>query len=365
MSIFQYVLNHPQKAQMRIAIVAPPFISVPPKKYGGTELFLAELAAGLAKKGVDLTLYTNGESTLPVPIKWLYKADEWPISGEAEANLKSLNHSAWAVEDAMRDGADIIHLNNATGLSLGRFTDIPILYTVHHAYEQALDSYYSHFPAVTYATISDFQAKKLNVPKVKTIHHGIDLSKYQYQGKKEPYLCFLGRLAPQKGTHIAVQIAKEAGIPLKIAGEIQPCYRSYWEQQIKPHVDGKFIEYVGEVGLEEKNVLLGNSMALLFPIEWDEPFGLVLVESMACGTPVLALPGGSVKEIVKEGYGGRVRSTAKELAACVKNIGIEPATVRAYVEECFSAERMVDDYIKLYSSIIRDNAIPDTISQVA
>jgi glycosyltransferase involved in cell wall biosynthesis len=350
---------------MRIAIVAPPFISVPPKKYGGTELFIAELAAGLAKKGVDLTLYTNGESTLPVPIKWLYEADEWPITGEAEANLKSLNHSAWAVQDAMRDRADIIHLNNATGLSVSRFTDIPIVYTVHHAYEPSLDTYYAQFPEVTYATISDFQAKKMNVPRVKTIHHGIDLSNYQYQGKKEPYVCFLGRLAPQKGTHIAVQIAKEAGIPLKIAGEIQPCYRSYWEQQIKPHVDGKFIEYVGEVGLEEKNVLLGNATAMLFPIEWDEPFGLVLVESMACGTPVLALPGGSVKEIVKEGYGGRVRNTAKELAACVKNIGIEPATVRAYVEECFSAERMVDDYIELYSSVIRDATIPDTISQVA
>src|SRR6266851_4902346 len=126
---------------MRIAIVAPPFISVPPKKYGGTELFIAELASGLAKKGVDLTLYTNGESTLPVPMKWLYEEDEWPIVGEAEANLKSLNHSAWAVEDAIRDGVDVIHLNNAPGLSLARFTDIPFVYTVHHAYEEMLADY--------------------------------------------------------------------------------------------------------------------------------------------------------------------------------------------------------------------------------
>jgi glycosyltransferase involved in cell wall biosynthesis len=350
---------------MRIAIVAPPFISVPPKKYGGTELFIAELAGGLAKKGVDITLYTNGESTLPVPTKWLYEGDEWPIAGEAEANLKSLNHASWAVEDAIRDGADIIQVNNAPGLCLARFSDIPFVYTVHHAYEKMLDDYYASFPQVTFATISDFQGKRLSVPKIKTIHHGIDLSNYQYREKKEPYLCFLGRIAPQKGTHLAIQIAKEAGIPLKIAGEIQPIYRPYYEQQIKPHIDGKFIEYVGEVGLAEKNVLLGNSMAMLFPIEWDEPFGLVLVESMACGTPVLALPGGSVKEIVKEGYGGRVRDTAKELAICAKNLDIPPATVRSYVEEFFSAERMVDDYFDLFSAIIRDNAIPDSISQVA
>ncbi len=116
-------------------------------------------------------------------------------------------------------------------------------------------------------------------------------------------------------------------------------------------------------GLEEKNVLLGNSMAMLFPIQWDEPFGLVLVESMACGTPVLAMPGGSVKEIVKEGMGGRVRNTAKELAVCAKNLDIAPATVRAYVEEFFSAERMVEDYIELYSAIISNTAIPPDYHQ--
>jgi glycosyltransferase involved in cell wall biosynthesis len=351
---------------MKIAVVAPPFISVPPKKYGGTELFIAELAAGLAKKGVDLTLYTNGESTLPVPTKSLYEEDEWPIVGEAEASLKALNHSAWAVEDAMRDGADIIHLNNAPGLSLARFTDIPVVYTVHHAYEQPLSDYYAHFPEINYVTISDFQREKLVTPRIRTIHHGIDLANYTFQDKKEDYMCFLGRVAPQKGTHVAVQIAKKSGIPLKIAGEIQPIYRAYWEREIEPHVDGKFIEYVGEVGLADKNVLLANSIAMLFPISWDEPFGLVLVEAMACGTPVLALPGGSVSEIVKEGFGGRVRDTAEELAICARNIDIKPATVRAYVEKFFSAERMVDDYIELYSGLLKKPAIPgDTIAQVS
>lgn len=351
--------------QMKIAVVAPPFISVPPKKYGGTELFIAELAAGLAKKNVDVTLYANGASTLPVPSKWIYEEDEWPIAGEAEASLKALNHSAWAIEDAMRDGADVIHLNNAPGLSLARFTDIPFVYTVHHALDPILSDYYRHFPEAAFVAISDFQRVKLEVPKIKTIHHGIDLSKYDFQDKKEDYLCFLGRVAPQKGTHVAIQIAKEAGIPLKIAGEIQPIYKSYWDQKIKPHVDGKFIEYVGEVGLADKNELLGNSMAMLFPISWDEPFGLVLVEAMACGTPVLALPGGSVHEIVKEGVGGRVRSTAEELAACARNIDIKPATVRAYVEEFFSAERMVDDYIELYSSLVKKPASPRvSITQV-
>lgn len=338
---------------MRIALVAPPFIAVPPRKYGGTELFIAELASGLFERGIDLTLYTNGESTLPVPIKWLYEREEWPLSGEAEANLKGLNHSAWAVKDALQD-TDIIHLNNAPGLALSRFADIPVVYTVHHPYEESLADFYSQFPEVAFATISDFQRRKLQVPRSKTIHHGINMSKYVLREEKEPYLSFLGRIAPAKGTHLAIEIAKKSGIPLKIAGEIQPLFQDYWENQIRPHVDGRFIEYLGEMGLAEKNEFLGSSMAMLFPIQWDEPFGLVMVEAMACGTPVLALPGGSVNEVVQEGVSGFIRGSAAELAACLKDLKLAPGIVRAYVEEFFSSERMVAEYISFYSEILGD-----------
>ena len=338
---------------MRIALIAPPFIAVPPQRYGGTELFVAELASGLAQQGVAVTLYTNGESSLPVPMKWLYEKQEWPIEGDTEVNLKALNHVAWAIRDAL-GSAEIVHMNNAPGLPLCRFADVPVVYTVHHAYEQPLADFYGQFPAVSFVTISDYQRKELKVPHARTIHHGIDMAKYRFQAKKQDYLCFLGRLAPPKGTHTAIDIAKRTGIPLKIAGEIQPLYREYWETQVKPHVDGRFIEYVGEVGLLEKNELLGNARAMLFPIQWDEPFGLVLVEAMACGTPVLAMPGGSVGEIVREGVSGYVRKSVQELADCIKDLRFEPRDVRQYANEFFSKERMVNDYIKLYTGILRD-----------
>lgn len=337
---------------MRIALIAPPFISVPPKRYGGTELFLAELASGLQERGIEIILYTNGDSMLPVPMKWLYEKEEWPLSGDVEANLKALNHSAWAVQDAI-GRADIVHMNNAPGLTLARFSaDLPVVYTVHHAFEPVLSNFYELFPRVSFVTISEFQRQKLSVPRSRTIHHGIEMAKYRYTGAKEPYLCFLGRVAPVKGTHLAIEIAKKADIPLKIAGEIQPLYREYWESHIKPHVDGRFVEYVGEVGLDEKNELLGHAMAMLFPIQWDEPFGLVMIEAMACGTPVLALPGGSVAEIVKEGVSGCIRSSVNELAACARNLDLVPAMVRQYAETMFSRERMVSDYIEFYSDIL-------------
>jgi glycosyltransferase involved in cell wall biosynthesis len=336
---------------MKIALVAPPFIAVPPKKYGGTELFIAELALGLQKKSVDVILYTNGQSTLPVPSKCLYAKEEWPLSGDAEANLKGLNHAAWAVRDAIHQ-VDVIHLNNAPGLTLQRFTDHPVVYTVHHGYEQPLSAFYTYFPEVSFVTISDFQRTKLKLPRIRTIHHGIDLSSYTVQTKKQPYLTFLGRVAPAKGTHLAIEIAKKAEIPLKIAGEIQPVYREYWEKVVRPQVDGKFIEYVGEIGLEGKNELLGNSLAMLFPIQWDEPFGLVMVESMACGTPVLALPGGSVSEVVEDGVSGYIGHSVDELVQRAKNLHLPAERVRAYAQKYFSSERMANDYISLYSEIL-------------
>jgi glycosyltransferase involved in cell wall biosynthesis len=338
---------------MRIAIIAPPFIAVPPKKYGGTELFVAELARGLKLQNIDVTVYTNGESTIDVPVKWLYPKSEWPLRGEVEAALKGLNHFSWAIKDAMQE-ADLIHVNSAPGLSFARFTDVPMVYTVHHAYDAPLSEFYESYPDASYVTISDFQRTKLSMPDMRTIHHGIDPSLYPVPDGKREYLSFLGRVAPSKGTHLAIEIAKKAGIPLKIAGEIQPINKDYWEAKVKPHVDGKFIEYVGEVGLDEKGDFLGKSLAMLFPLQWDEPFGLVMIEAMACGTPVLSLPGGSVPEVVKEGVSGYVRKTTDELAACAKDLKIPTQGVRAYMEKFFSVDRMTQDYIKLYSELLQD-----------
>jgi len=284
---------------MRIALIAPPFIKIPPRFYGGTELFIANLAEGLKKFGHDVVVYANGESNVGVEVRWLYPEHEWPIKGGSCENLKEINHTAWAVHDAS-ESCDIIHINNVFGLPHSRFIDTRFIYTIHHPHGRALSEFYSYYPDVYYVTISDFQRQQETMPHVQTIHHGIDLSRYRLCENKKHYLSFLGRIAPVKGTHLAIAVAKKSGIPLKIAGEVQPLFRDYFESEVKPHIDGKFVEYVGEADLATKNELLGNSLALLFPIQWDEPFGLVMIEAMACGTPVLALPGGSVKEVVSD-----------------------------------------------------------------
>lgn len=304
-------------------------------------------------QGIDVTVYTNGESTVDAPMRWLYPKGEWPLRSEVESSLRGLNHSSWALKEAAQS-ADLIHVNSAPGLSFSRFIDVPMVYTVHHAFDAALSEFYQAYPKASYVTISDFQREQLNMPDMRTIHHGINPSLYPVVEKKQEYLSFLGRIAPPKGTHLAIEIAKKSGIPLKIAGEIQPVYKNYWETMVKPHVDGKFIEYVGEVGMKEKVEFLGNSWAMLFPVQWDEPFGLVMIEAMACGTPVLATPRGSVREIVKEGVSGHIRSNPDELARCAQNLNFNSDAVCGYMEEFFSVQRMTRDYIALYSEILHD-----------
>jgi glycosyltransferase involved in cell wall biosynthesis len=337
---------------MKIALIAPPFIAVPPKNYGGTESFIADLVSGLKDKGIEIVLYANGESTAPVECRSLFEKEDWPAELPIERNLKQLSHAAWAVKDAAGE-ADLIHVNSAAAVACSRFVDIPFVSTIHHTYDSEIAEYYGTLPGVNYVTISETQHRRLSMPRMRTIHHGIESSSYNVQ-KKQDYLVFLGRIAAQKGPHVAIEIAKKSGIPLKIAGEVQPGSQQYWESRIKPYVDGKFIEYVGRVNLKEKNELLGRARALLFPVQWDEPFGLVMIEAMACGTPVLALPGGSVQEVVKEGVSGHIRSTADELAQCARELNLNPEAVRAYMEEFFSLERMTRDYINLYTEILQD-----------
>jgi len=336
---------------VRIALVAAPFIAVPPAEYGGTELFVAHLAEGLKKSNVDVVVYANGESTVQTERRWLYEHSQWPIKQPELAWLKELNHTAWATADALQQ-CDLIHVQSAQALVFSRFARRPFVLTLHGPHDSKISEYYSHYPDVQYVAISNDQAHQESLPKLRTIHHGIDLSLYQLVENKQRYLSFIGRIAPIKGTHIAIDVAQRTGIPLKIAGEVQPMYREYFENKIRPHLDGKLVEYVGPADLQAKNELLGNSMAMLFPIQWHEPFGLVMVEAMACGTPVLAMPGGSVPEVVSEGVSGHVCRSVREITRRLSSLNFQPATVRRYVEENFSIEKMVASYITLYKETI-------------
>lgn len=335
---------------MRVALIAPPFIAVPPADYGGTELFVANLAEGLKKKNIDVVVYANGESALNTELHALYPRSEWPIKATDRAWLREMNHTAWAVEQASAN-CNVFHVQSPQSLIFSRFTPRPFVLTLHGPHEAHLSDFYSHYPGVQYVSISHAQGAEESMPKLCTIHHGIDLGRYQYVEKKQPYLSFIGRIAPIKGTHIAIDVARRTGIPLKIAGEVQPLYKDYFEKKIKPQIDGKLVEYVGSADLRAKNELLGNSMAMLFPILWNEPFGLVMVEAMACGTPVLAMPGGSVAEVVKEGTSGHICRSVRELTKRAQNLNLDSAVVRQYVQDNFSIEKMVVQYIKVYEEV--------------
>ena len=339
---------------MRIGLIASPFISVPPARYGGTELFIAHLAEGLERRGIEAVVYCNGESTVNAERQSRYPRAEWPLSTETSGMLKELDHVSWSIEHAAKT-CDVIHINSAPAISYSRYVSAPFVCTLHHPHEAALTRMYENYPQIHYVAISEHQASVHPTLSVTTIHHGIDMTKYRLRTKKEDYLCFLGRIAPIKGVHIAIDVAKRAGIPLKIAGEIQPIFREYFDTMLKPHIDGSFIEYVGEADLEMKNQLLGGSRGLLFPIQWSEPFGLVMLEAMACGTPVFALPGGSVSEIVQPGTSGAISSTAQGMADAVRGTTYAPQVVRAWVEQRFSVKIMVQRYIELYEEILNNN----------
>jgi glycosyltransferase involved in cell wall biosynthesis len=340
---------------LRIAVIAAPFIAVPPAEYGGTELFVAQLAEGLAKANVEAVVYANGESTVQAERRWLYEHSQWPIKQPERALIRELNHTSWAIQDALKD-CDVIHVQSPQGLAFSHFVDRPFVLTLHGPHEEYLSEYYARYPEVQYVCISDAQCRQEFMPKLRTIHHGIDLSLYRLVENKQQYLSFIGRIAPIKGTHIAIEVAHRTGIPLKIAGEVQPAFREYFEKKIRPKIDGKLVEYIGPADLQAKNELLGNSMAMLFPIQWNEPFGLVMVEAMACGTPVVALPGGSVPEVVVEGVSGHVCRSIREMTRCVRDLHLRPAGVRRYVEENFSVEVMARRYVSLYQETLETKA---------
>jgi glycosyltransferase involved in cell wall biosynthesis len=336
---------------MRIALIAPPFIAVPPNDYGGTELFVAQLAEGLKKIGVDVVVYANGDSTVNVERHWRYEHSHWPIKSETEAMLMEMDHTSWAVKHAART-CELIHVQSALALTYPYVSGVPTVLTLHGPNEARLTELYLRHPDAYYVCISQAQCKKESMPRTRVIHHGIDLTQYRVYEHKQNYLSFIGRIAPIKGTHIAIDVAKRTGIPLKMAGEVQPIYREYFEAKIRPEIDGKLVEYIGLANLETKNELLGNSMAMLFPIQWHEPFGLVMVEAMACGTPVLALPGGSVPEVVRDGVSGYMCRSVRQMANHAMNLHFDPASVRRYVEENFSIERMAREYAELYREAI-------------
>jgi glycosyltransferase involved in cell wall biosynthesis len=336
---------------MRIGLISPPFIAVPPMRYGGTELFVANLARELHTLGHEVIVYANGESRLPCTVKSRYAHSDWPNVDPLRSQLKNADHTGWAIRDAAQR-VDILHLNDIVGVPFTLFVDTPAVLTLHHAHEPALSEAYAKYPEIDYVAIARWLARREKMPKMHVVHHGIPLKDYRFGARKEDYVAFLGRMAPCKGPHLAIEAALRAGISLKLAGEIQPVFRDYWERRVLPHIDGRRVEYIGEADSDQKNELLSRARALLFPIQWEEPFGLVMIEAMACGTPVLAFAGGSVEEVVQNGVNGWICADAADMAERIVTVQVQPSSCRDSVRQRFSSERMAARYLDIYSQAL-------------
>lgn len=341
---------------MRIAQIAPLFESVPPKFYGGTERVVDNLARGLIAAGHDVTVFCSGDSTTQAHAKAI-----WPVALRLSRKkiIDPLTYQMRMLEAVARDARefDIIHNHyDYPLLSLRRMTQTPVITTFHQRLDlpdlPAIMTQHRDAPLVS---ISDSQRAPLAwLNWIRTILHGIDLAALPFREQNSgKYLVYLGRFSPEKRPDWAIEIALRSGIPLKIAAKIDENLPEYYKTVIKPRIDGRQIEYVGEINEREKAELLGNALALVNPIDWPEPFGLVMVEAMACGTPVLARPVGSVPEILVDGVTGFVRSSIDELATLAPTAArLNRYRIRHYVEERFSIERMTREYLNVYAELI-------------
>jgi glycosyltransferase involved in cell wall biosynthesis len=341
---------------MRIAQFAPLWETVPPKTYGGTELVVYILCEELAKRGHEVTLFATGDSKSSANLEAII---EKPMREANINNISCWENMAMAKLISRKDDFDIIH--NHMGASFIPFVqtiDVPVLHTLHGAfvYQDDID-FYQKYAKSSYISISHSQragAPDLNY--VSTVYNGIQVEKYSFNeipNAKEPYIAFLGRLSEEKGTHLAIKLAKETGHKLVIAGKIGKADKEYYEKHVHHLIDGKQIVYIGELGHDDKVNLLKNALFTVHPVEWPEPFGLVMAESMACGTPVLALNQGSIPEVIKDKTTGFVEDNISSLIKRVKDVKtIDRKACRQHVEENFSAERMADGYLNAYKRVI-------------
>ena len=346
---------------MKILQVAPLWEDVPPKNYGGTELVVCILCEELVKRGHEVTLIASKSSNTSVKIIAPIKKNLREMGSIMPSFYENIATSR-AIE--ISSEFDIIH--NHCGLSMipyQQFFKAPVLTTLHGAFIlQEEINVYKTFKNLPYISISNSQRQKnKELNYLSTIYNGIWVDKFEFQEKsnlKEPYLAFLGRISPEKGTHLAIKLAKETGWKLIIAAKVDKTDVEYYEKEIKPHIDNKKIVYIGEIGHEAKVELLKNAYAVVHAVTWPEPFGLIMVESMACGTPVLALNMGSIPEVIKHGVTGYIEDNIEDLIKRVKDIyKIDRFACRKHVEDNFSEKRMVDDYIKTYSKLITPSKI--------
>ena len=345
---------------MKIAQIAPLAEPVPPDRYGGTERIVAYLTDELVRRGHDVTLFASGDSETDAD---LVAATARSLRRDPTAPDPLAPHIRELGMAYDRVGEfDIVHSHvDYLAFPPSRLSPTPSLHTLHGRLDLPhLVPVYREFSDVALVSISDAQRapfRELTLNWIGTVHHGIPLDEYPYAESRGRYLAFVARTSPEKRPDLAIAVAKRAGIPLKIAAKVSDADRDYFEREIRPLLDDPLVEFLGEIDETSKQELMAGALALLFPIDWPEPFGLVMIEAMATGTPVIARPFGAVPEVVVEGVTGFIADTVGELADAVKRVDrLDRAACRRHVAEHFTVERMVDGYETLYRRLLETRA---------
>jgi glycosyltransferase involved in cell wall biosynthesis len=340
---------------MRIAQIAPLAESVPPKLYGGTERVIAWLIDELVELGHDVTLFGSGDSRTRAKLEpvWPYafrlgRPHTDPVAVQAVL-LEAITARAREF-DVVHCHIDWLHLPILSRLG------VPFLTTLHGRLDIAgLPEVVRRFPDAPFVSISDNQ--RLPLPGANwlgTVYHGLPASSLRARFEPGSYLAFLGRLTKEKGPEVAMRIARSAGMPLRIAAKVPKSERGYFKEQLEPMIDGREVQLIGEVNDQTKEGFLAGAAALLFPIDWPEPFGLVMIEAMACGTPVIAYRQGSVPEVIDEGVTGFVVDNEEEAVRALARLDkLDRRQVRACFERRFTARRMASEYVALYEELVR------------
>lgn len=334
---------------MHIAMLAPIAWRVPPRHYGPWERVVALLTEALVAREVEVTLFATADSRTSAHLESVCPR---PYSEDVSLDAKVWEglHIAEVFEQAGR--FDLIHNHfDFLPLTYSGLVDTPVLTTIHgFSSERILPVYQKYDGRTAYVSISDAD-RHPSLHYVATVHHGIDLAEFTLQEEAGEYLLFFGRIHPDKGAREAIDAARYAGRPLVMAGIVQD--EAYFRQEVEPHLDGEQVRYVGSVGPAERNELLGGALALLHLINFDEPFGLSVVEAMACGTPVIAREKGAMPEVIRAGETGFFADTPREAAAQIARLDRLPRPpIRAYVQEHFSRQRMAENYLRVYERVL-------------
>jgi glycosyltransferase involved in cell wall biosynthesis len=350
------VLQSTGRLRMKIAQVAPLTEAVPPKFYGGTERVVAYLTDALVELGHEVTLFASGDSRTKAHL-----APSWPRALRLDPSVHDPFAPLFIQLETIGRRAhefDVIHSHlDYFAYPTMRLLGSPAVTTLHGRLDlPELKPLYDHFDEMPVVSISDSQRQPLpNANYVATVHHGLPQNLLQ-KGPGGEYLAFLGRISPEKAPDAAIRIAAAAGMPLKIAAKVDKVDQEYFKTKIEPLLAGANVEFIGEIGEHQKSEFLGNAAALVFPIAWREPFGLVMIEALACGTPVVAFNNGSVPEVLEDGKTGFVVHSEEEAVHALRNIRrLDRDRIRAEFDSRFTAHHMAQNYLKLYSRLIKAN----------